>query len=427
MKVLIISHNIISRTNNMGKTLLSYFDGWEADKLCQLFFQSEAPTTDCCGAYYRVNDVDIVKSLLCRKKPGKALGADDYSADGELRTDSEAAAGIYKVGKKRKPWMYLVRNAIWALNTWKTEALDNWLEECNPDVIFFASGDYVFPYRIVEYVSHKLNIPVVTAVFDDYYFYRPKSFSPIAKLNTYIFRKVFHRIMEQSSCALYVHPAMKKKYDEEFRVKSEVVYTSAEAVYIPEKDNEDINISYFGGLDLKRYESLIEIGKTLRRISPDGSLLLDVYSGEKRTEILKKLTIENGIRFMGSVGAEEVKEKQKQSNILVLAESVSPEILERIRYSLSTKAAEYLASGRCVLAYGPKDAGVISYLMENDAACVVTEPQKLEEALRKLINSPEQRKQYAKKQLELAYKNHRVDQNREKIRKLIYTAGEKTQ
>lgn len=426
MKVLIISHNIISRTNNMGKTLLSYFDGWGADKLCQLFLQSEAPTTDCCGAYYRVNDVDIVKSLIFHKKPGVALREQDYSADGELRIDSEVAAEMYKVGKKRKPWMYVARNAIWAMNTWKTDNLDKWLEECNPDVIFFASGDYAFSYKIVEYVSKKLNIPIVTAVFDDYYFYRAKSYSPLARLNTYVFRKTFSRIMKQSASALYVHPAMKEKYDEEFRVKSEVVYTSAEVVCVPEKENEVINISYFGGLDLKRYESLIEIGMTLRRISPDGQIYLDVYSGEKQTDILEKMTIENGIRFMGSVGAQEVKERQKQSNILVLAESMSPEILERIRYSLSTKAAEYLASGRCILAYGPREAGVISYLIENDAACVVTNQRELEEKLSKLITSPALRKQYAKNQLELAAKNHRADQNREIIRKLICTAVENT-
>ena len=65
MKVLVISHNILSHTSNMGRTLLNFFKDFPQESLSQLYFHKEVPTTDICTDYFRVTDFDVIKK---RKK-----------------------------------------------------------------------------------------------------------------------------------------------------------------------------------------------------------------------------------------------------------------------------------------------------------------------------------------------------------------------
>lgn len=425
-KVLVISHNVLCNTSNMGKTLLSWFEAWPEDKLCQLYFHSEVPTTDRCVQYFRITDVDIVSSLLRFTKPGCALTEKDIELQrADSRMDTGLAAGIYQAGRQRKPWMIWGRNLLWKLGTWKTKQLDEWIKECAPDVILFASGDYVFAYNVARYISAHYGIPMITAVFDDFYLYRGTSRSILARYNTRIFKSVMRKTMQESADACYIHPEMKRRYDEVFGTDGKVLYTSSEPVLTAEPDYDPIRISYFGGLGLKRDDALLEIGEALQKTVPDASVLLDIYSAEQNPAIVSKLTAQKAIRFNGSLDADSVRDREEQSNILVIAESKAPELLERLRFSLSTKTAEYLASNRCILAYGPAEAGVIKYLKDNNVACVVTDKTEIEDKLRSLISSKEVRESIAAKQLELAVINHSAKRNQEMLRTAICVAAGK--
>lgn len=64
MKVLIISHNVFSKTDNMGKTLSTYFSSFKSDELAQFYIHSQIPTLDICSNYYRITDKEAIKSIL---------------------------------------------------------------------------------------------------------------------------------------------------------------------------------------------------------------------------------------------------------------------------------------------------------------------------------------------------------------------------
>jgi hypothetical protein len=51
----------------MGKTLSSYFDGWDVNEIAQLYVHSEVPTSDACHNYYRITDKEMIKSVFTRK------------------------------------------------------------------------------------------------------------------------------------------------------------------------------------------------------------------------------------------------------------------------------------------------------------------------------------------------------------------------
>lgn len=426
-KCLIISHNVIGLNGNMGKTLHAYFSAWPEEKLCQLYFHSEIPTTTFCRQYFRITDVDMVKALPF-KRPGTELRSEDIDTQAmTTRVDEGRVAELYQKGRQRKPWMYLARNTLWGLGLWKSKQLDAWIKKCNPDVIFYAAGDYTFSHKIAHYISKKYDIPMITSIVDDYYFYRKNNSGPLAKWNTWRFRQTMKKTVKRSSYMLYIHPAMQRKYQETFPVQGAVLHANAPVYNRPESKQPPLRISYLGGLGYNRHLALKEIGQTIRRLISDGSVLLDVYSSEPRQEILAHLTEENGIRFQGQVSFDLVQQVIQNSNIVVMAEYSDPEIQEQIRYSLSTKVSECLGSGRCLLAYGPAEAGSISYLLENKVGCVATTPQELEEKLKEILFSPEARAAYAKGQRELALKNHTQERNHGILYHALRTAVDEAQ
>ena len=67
MRVLVVSHNVFSKTSNMGKTLSSYFNAIDSEDLAQFYIHSEVPTSDICKNYYRVTDKEAIKSIFTRK------------------------------------------------------------------------------------------------------------------------------------------------------------------------------------------------------------------------------------------------------------------------------------------------------------------------------------------------------------------------
>ena len=89
MRVLLISHTALSKTNNMGKTLLSYLSDYKAGEVAQLYIHSEVPTDGTiCTNYYRFTDIDAVKSIVNPLHRGHIFGKDDIERDRIIaRTD----------------------------------------------------------------------------------------------------------------------------------------------------------------------------------------------------------------------------------------------------------------------------------------------------------------------------------------------------
>ena len=55
-RILVISHNVFSKSTAMGKTMSSMLSCVPPENLAQLYFHSEVPTTDVCKNYFRITD-----------------------------------------------------------------------------------------------------------------------------------------------------------------------------------------------------------------------------------------------------------------------------------------------------------------------------------------------------------------------------------
>ena len=410
MKVLVISHNVFSSTTSMGKTLLNYFRDWHVENIAQFYIHSEVPTDHICERYFRITDKEILKSVFVRKS-GVVLGEDDIQ-EGLVspRTDRGMTAKIYQKARMRTPAIYLARNIVWNIGKWNTKRLQHWVDEFAPDIVFLASGDYSFIYRIALKIARRKDIPLVVSCMDDYYLHNRNEKDFLGKLVHRLFMRQVKRTMSYASCLFCICEKMSRDYSSLFGKPCYTIHTPT-TISSPLEGIRENRISYIGNLGYRRNEQLLAIGRALQSISEEGiPTFVDVYSSEKRPEILAQLSPENGINFCGEISASQVKEVMAKSTLLIHTESFDEKCKKATAYSVSTKIADSLASGTCIFAYGPSDVASMEYLIENRAAYCVFDIKQLGEGLTEAITNVELRDEIVTNACNLAEKNHQQKQ-----------------
>ena len=91
----------------------------------------------------------------------------------------------------------------------------------------------------------------------------------------------------------------------------------------------------------------------------------------------------------------------------------------RVRYSLSTKIADGLASGALMIAFGPSDVASIKYLEDNDAAFVISSKEKIEKRINELLSNNTNIDKIINNAKNLAKTNHSVESNTNKLDSII--------
>lgn len=427
-RVLLVSHNVLSQTTNNGRTMSGFFHGWPVNKLAELYLNPEIPDSNICERYYRVSDMDLLESLVKLKRPGTRLSADDIQRNiANNRTIKEEQESIYNLGRKRRPYMYIMRNILWGLNTWNTRDLNLWIDEFKPDIIVYVAGSFAYSYKIALNIAKSRNLPLVVYFSDDYYITHLKSISPLYWLNRLHFRSITKKTFKYLSDYICICDVMAMDYSNAFNKQGHVIMTTTDLkpTQADEPDGKFV-ISYLGNINLDRWKVLLEIGKVIKKIISEGNdIEFVVYSRETDKERIEQLTYENGIQFKGKISYQQVREVISQSNLLLHVESFDEINRIKTRYSISTKIPDSLASERCIFACGPPEIASIKYLKDNNCAHVVIDPNELEKALREIIKEKALRKRYIKEARRLAETNHNQVQNVERFRKLIKDASVK--
>ena len=423
MKVLIISHNVISKTSNMGKTMLSYFKDFNVQEIAQFYIHSEVPTdSSLCRNYFRFTDRDALKSLLFSWNRGKAFSERDIQTQRDVaREDLGRLSAVYQYGRKRNAGIYLARNTVWNLAHWKTRKFKDWIRSFSQDIVMFMSGDYAFMYKIAAYAAELAKCPLVVTCVDDFYIHNRNQGSLLGKMVHKSYMKTVCRTMKRASAIFTISDTMNRAYGRMFGIPCKTLHTAAVNRQINIK-NDCRKISYLGNVSFNRNEQLAYMGRALKKVEGREPDAIDVYSGEQDPQRCACLTEENGIRFHGSISADEVLKVMENSMAVIHTESFEPDMQAMTRFSVSTKIAESLMYGPCLIAYGPEGIASIDYLKENQAAYVITSPEDLQSGLEEIIGNAELRQQIVANARALAKKNHDASINSANVRRWLEDA-----
>ena len=407
-RVLIIATTPYSE-NYSSRSLDAYFHFWEKENVAQIFTRNIIPTKGHCEELYQIADSVLLKRWLHKvKDTGVVYHYEDLADSGKNQILADST--LQRIGTKHTPTIEIMRRMLWRKRYWCTDQFNDWLDKFQPECIFYNFSDHIFTQQIALYVAERYNIPIIAAIGDDFYFNDQRSNSPSYHLYRSIFKKLTRKLLcRKNSSAVYVNNAIRDKYNNEFGLKGETIYfnSTVERREFKPIDRNDPLICYFGNIRLGRNNSLLDIADALRQIDPHYKL--DVYAGESDPQYYRELEEHPDIVYHGAVPYAEVKKKTAECDVLAVVEGFRDKDIAFTKYSLSTKAADSLASGCAILAYGPEEAGVISYLKETGAAFACTDKDELTEVIRKMLSDRDEQELKYQKAITAFEKNHTLE------------------
>lgn len=421
-KLLIISHNCLSKTGSNGRTLANYLQGWPKDKIAQFYIHSEVPDFEICEQYYCMTDSSIVKSILKRTPAGYKVKKDIIQ-----RSTSYATATSVKA-KNKNSIIFFLREIAWKSKFWNGHDFFEWLGSVVPEVILVQAGDAGFLLELAVDVGERFGVPIIVYNTEGYYF-KNNSYLSENWLSKFFysglnrrFKKSYEKLVRASKVEIYNCDLLKNDYEKVFHTTSHVIMNTSEfteeEVFYPKKNQ----IIYAGNLGLFRHKSLIEFANALKNVRPD--MVIDVYGKVPNEDVKKEIEKCDGIKMHGFISYEELKQKLRESKYLLHVESFESFYREDLKYAFSTKIADSLAAGACLFIYAPENMAISQYLNDKNAAELITEKSHLETQIRNVLMNFEISDTYAKNGRELALKNHNISINKNIFQMLLNSKEE---
>jgi len=348
-RILIISNNVLSLTNNNGKTLLSLFSLVENAEIAQLYFSNEKPEISNY-AYFKMSDSDIINLKFKNKK---TYGPQKYV---------NRHAEIVQIAKKHGVLSRLLREFMWC-GVHHNPDLQKWVIDFNPTHIFFVGGDCLFAYKIFDCLYNMLDKkPKCSLFITDDYISCKGIINTIEILRRKLIKKAISDALKNVEYFFTISNKMKLYYKSVFGVDSKVLFN----IQISKTEKTSCNkilktpqLLYAGSLYYGRDKSLADF------ILNTNNLKLLVCSNQTTNNKKFNKAIKQGkIEFLGKLDFNELNALYNKVDYLLYVESFKKRFINKIRYSFSTKITDYLSSSLPIVCYGPDVVGSIEELSE---------------------------------------------------------------
>ena len=408
-----------------GITLTNLFKGWPKDKIAVTYMGHGLynVTTDVCDTYYQLGKEEhkwvFPFNLIQRKFPS---GLKSFDQKKEVPINYIQKGLRYKlVNEYFYPFLRWLGLFYIASGISISKKLKEWLNEYQPQVLYLQVSnreDVLFAKDLHDL----LKIPVVIHVMDDW----PSTVSKKGLFKKYWSGKTdreFRELLNRADLHLSISDAMSveymKRYNKHFVPFHNPIETDTWLPYTKSNfvlNKGHITILYSGRIGIGITDSLYEVASAIDSINNDGiKIKLQIQTPTKEPGILTQLQKYKCVIINPFASLEQLPEIFSEADILLLANDFSPKGLAYLKFSMPTKASEYMISGAPVLVYSPEETAVSEFFRQNECGFCVTKQDKNEliSAIKFMINNEEYRKHISNNAVQLA--TEKFDQ--EKVRK----------
>lgn len=417
MRVLVITRGAWCDNNNSGSTMSNFFSDMPSDcSFYSLYCRSEAPNNRVAEQSFQISEYALLKNMLSRKPVGGKI-------DGCVKKEkNNAEQNIYQKGRQMgKGFVRFCREMIWSFGNWKTKALDDFLEEVKPDILFMMAFDSIYPYKILRYVQKKTGAAVVLFHADTNYTLKQFSLSPFFWGCRLVLRKYVRRAIETAALNYSITQTQCEAYEKKFH-KPFYLLTKSESFEhmpaLPAATEQPLQLVYTGNLDNGRARSLLLLVEALREINQNKICAqLHIYCGiVQNPHMISRFCVPGISFFHGAIPVVQIPRVQSEADILVYTEGLDLQSRLKVQQSFSSKLVDYFSAARCILAIGPADVASVEHLVHCDAAVVASKPSEVLQKLKLLLENESMRTAYAKKAWQCGAEHH----NSKKMKAELY-------
>jgi len=436
-KVLIFGQPFNNFTGG-GITLTNLFKGWPKDKIAVNYLGHglQSVTTDVCDIYYQLGKDEhkwkFPFNLIQRKFPSGLK-----SFEGK----KDAPAGFVQKGLRYK----LVNGYFYPFLRWLglihftttisiSERFKNWLSEFKPEILYLqvaALDEILFAKELINY----LKVPSVIHVMDDW----PSAISDTGLFRKYWSGKIdseFKSLLDKVDLHLCISDAMSEeylnRYNKNFLPFHNPIEIEIWAPYTKKNfsiDRKNVRILYSGRIgDNGIAKSIVEVASAIDSMNNNEvNIKLNIQTPTTKMAILDKLRKHKCVVINDFADYSKIPGIFSNADILLLANDFDPHGIKYLRFSMPTKASEYMISGTPVLIYAPAIAAVSKFFRRNDCGYCITNQSTKEivKGISYLIDNEEYRKLLSRKAVNLARDRFKAGKVRDDFQKLIISLTKK--
>lgn len=413
-RVLIIYLSCINKADQHGVSIREWFADWPKEDLAQIYSGGEVGREKFCGFNFKLGQNE--------RKFGKFFFKIKSSSIGQNSNQILPGENFKELTKlsffsllKNKISEGLISTGLWELifKPVLSIEMNKFVKEFNPQIIYCQGYNLTFTWLPVI-LHNKFLVPICFQTGDDWpsYLYRGR---PLSFLIRPIVHQAVKSLLSKSSIRLASGKLMASVYHQRYGFTFEPLmmcddvdrYRNA----IPQRvvDERTISVLYSGSLGFGRWVSIIDLCNTAKLINIEGfKIIVTVFATTIPPEAVNKLRVIDNLQILPGPSHEELPSYLKGADILFLPETFDPIKAKEIRLSISTKAHFYMMSEKPILVYASSDTGIVNYAQEEGWAYIVQEQNlhKLKFALQNLVTKKEISKDFVKKGLYVASKNH---------------------
>ena len=388
-------------------TLSSLVSSYPASQIASLNIRVQKSDSKVAGRYFHIIEERVIKSIFNKTI---VTGESYLPIDSSNEKEKEVEERRYGKKKPCRSFLVLLRELAWKFGRWKTQELDDFIQDFAPDALFFPIEGYIHFNRINQYIINKFHPKrVVGYMWDDNFTYKQHPYNVLYLIHRFWLRKSVKALVSNCDEVFAISPKLKRELDAEYGIESILLTKPIKdsVSYNPYAPSDPIRILYTGKLIIGRDRTIADIADAMREINKEGKkVALDIYTNTEVTEKVKeRIEKSEGCRVHGFVPQQEVFQIQQKADVLLFAEALSKGDMSA-RLSFSTKITDYLSAGKCIWAVGNKELAPIEYMKEYDAALVSTCKEEVRKQLRNLIENKGIIPYYAQKAYECGRTNH---------------------
>jgi len=415
-KVLILNQPFVSNTGG-GITMTNLFSGWDQDKLavaCSGYLLTPEIDARICNNYYQLGHEErkwiFPMNLISRKYPSGMVKFTDESKNKVISTKQKSKTRVNFIMKYAFPMLTYLGFHHFMAKTQLSSQFCKWLDAFKPDVIY-AQCSSLESIRLCLAIQEYLKKPFVFHMMDDW----PALIGVRGFMKNYWKKKVdteFKRLLNGVDVAMaisdYMAEEYKTRYNKEFITFHNPInvafWRSGQKQRI--ELGEKINIMYAGRIGLGIDTSLKTIASAIEQVGNELALNIElIVQAQEAPPWIKEYKC---VRYQAFLPYEELPRVLGAADFMILPYDFSADSLAYIKFSMPTKAPEYMASGTPILIFAPKDTALVQYAENYKWASVVTKNsvEALAKRLKELLLNNSLRKEISETAKTIAEERH---------------------
>ena len=412
-KVLIIGQPF-NNFSGGGITLTNLFKGWPIDKIAVAYTGHGLYnfTTNVCNNYYQLGKEEhkwLFPFNLVQKEFPSGVKSAEKKDENPFNTN-QTGIRYFVVNKVFYPFLNWIGLFHCFTKILISERFKIWLSDFAPDILYLqvtTRDEMGFANGLLDY----LKIPSVIHIMDDW----PSTISSNGPFKKYWTNKIdseFKKLLNRVELHLSISDSMSDEYMRRYKKSFIAFHNPIEtSTWLPNTktsfilNKEYIKILYSGRIGIGITDSLHETASAIDSLSNEGiNIKFHIQTPTTNPGILNQLKKHKCVVINPFAAIEDLPGIFSEADILLLANDFSAQGVDYLKFSMPTKASEYMISGTPILVYSAEETAVSKFFNRNECGCCVTKQGSKEiiKAIKLLIDNEEFRIKISKNAVLLA-------------------------